>query len=307
MTTQRSEREDRVAAGLVELDRRLCDDVRRGLAAAQQDGAAHWEAMAARMVDAQARGLADRLRGLGAVSQSGTGWEARLVEEYSLIRLLITAYRRRADLPDGLADTVRDRIGFTRRRAEVLEHGARVRDRWHVLGRRDETVDRLRTRRTWLRGSGTGRPALVLSFAVMGESLDDSLLVGTDIDAELAFYPGTPALRALVAETGRAVETTVPQGDTVEALLDGWAAALGADPWLVNWPTVLAATRPCCVGDNWLLSDAAGHAVPIHPGFGGIWELLAVSGGHPATVAGEWTPRGLWPLTVWDGRSAVRL
>jgi hypothetical protein len=32
-----------------------------------------------------------------------------------------------------------------------------------------------------------------------------------------------------------------------------------------------------------------------------------VSGGNPVTVAGEWSPAGLTPLTVWHGDRAVRL
>jgi hypothetical protein len=48
------------------------------------------------------------------------------------------------------------------------------------------------------------------------------------------------------------------------------------------------------------LHDAAGDAVPLHPGAGDCWPLFALSGGHPLTVAGEWTPRGLWLLTAWD-------
>jgi hypothetical protein len=56
------------------------------------------------------------------------------------------------------------------------------------------------------------------------------------------------------------------------------------------------------------VSDLAGDAVPLHPEAGVCWTLLALSGGHPVTVAGEWTPRGLWPLTAWDeGGRAVRL
>jgi hypothetical protein len=48
------------------------------------------------------------------------------------------------------------------------------------------------------------------------------------------------------------------------------------------------------------VSDAAGDAVRLHPEAGICWTLLALSGGHPVTLAGEWTPRGLWPLTAWD-------
>src|SRR5687767_4858191 len=55
-------REERVAAGVEELRRWLADLVRRGLAEAQRESWDFWEQPAARMVDAQAPGLASRLR-----------------------------------------------------------------------------------------------------------------------------------------------------------------------------------------------------------------------------------------------------
>jgi len=45
---------------------------------------------------------------------------------------------------------------------------------------------------------------------------------------------------------------------------------------------------------------ADGGSLPLHPGAGDCWPLFALSGGGPVTLAGEWTPRGLWPLTAWD-------
>ncbi|WP_208758891.1 SWIM zinc finger family protein [Microbispora triticiradicis] len=45
--------------------------------------------------------------------------------------------------------------------------------------------------------------------------------------------------------------------------------------------------------------------LPLHPAAGVPWRLLAVSGGRPVTVAAEWTPRGLLPLTVWDEEGEV--
>ncbi len=300
------QREQRVGTGLAELDRWLQDQVRQGLAASQQSGYKHWDDIAARMVDAQAPGLAERLRALAAVPYSGTGWDGRLLEEYALLRLLAVAYGRQADLAPPLRDTVRSRIGFTVRQADVLAAGPPVRDRWHVLARRDLDQDRLRTRRVWLRGHTTGRYALVLSFAAAGQSLDDCLTVGTEADADLVFYPAAVPLRALVAARRDEGPQSAPAGGTVAGLLTSWAAALGEDPWLDSWPAVLAATparlpRPC-------LYDAAGDALPLHPEAGDCWPLFALSAGSPLTVAGEWTPRGLWPLTAWDeGGTAVPL
>ena len=300
------QREARVASGLTEVDRWLCDQVRQGLAASQRYGYRHWDDIAARMVDAQAPGLAERLRALAAVPHSGPGWDGRLLEEYALLRLLAAAGRAQGALPPPLRDTVRSRVGFTVRQADVLASAAPVRDHWHVLARRDLDQERIRTRRVWLRGQHTGRTALVLSFAAVsgpGQSLDDSLTVGTQTDADLAFYPAAVPLRALVATRHDTGPSGPPAGATVAGLLAGYAAALGQDPWLDTWPAVLDATpaRAPLPG----LYDAAGDALPLHPGAGDCWPLFALSGGHPLTVAGEWTPRGLWPLTAWDQGGTV--
>lgn len=285
-------------SGLAELDRWLTDQVRQGLAGSQKSGYGHWDDIAARMVDAQAPGLAERLRALATVPHSGPGWEGRLLEEYALLHLLAAAYRGQAGLLPPLRAAVRSRIGFTVRKAEVLASGPPVRDHWFVLARRDTDHDRIRSRRVWLRGLRTGRHALVLSFAPPGQPLDDSLTVGTEADADLAFYPGAVPLRALVAASYDTAPGGPPSGGTAAGLLASWAAALGADPWLDSWPAVLTATParapvPC-------LADAAGDALPLHPAAAACWPLLALSGGRPLTVAGEWTARGLRPLTAWD-------
>src|SRR6202021_1667822 len=97
----------------MELDSWLRDQVRQGLAASQRAGYLHWDDIAARMVDAQAPGLAERLRALAAVPHSGPGWDGRLLEEYALLHLLATAYRGQAHPPPPPRATVRSRIGFT--------------------------------------------------------------------------------------------------------------------------------------------------------------------------------------------------
>jgi hypothetical protein len=286
------QREQRVTAGLDELDRWLHDQVRAGLAHTPRAGYQHWDTIAARMVDAQAGGLAERLRSLAAVPHSGPGWESRLLEEYAMLHLLTAAFRGQR----GPLDVVRSRIGFTVRQDTVLTSGERVTDRWHVLARRDTEQERIRTRRVWLRAQRDGRFALVLSFAGPGESFDAALLPGTGADLELAFYPD--GLRALVVTSaGRARAT--PPGGTVGALLTSWAQALARDPWLDSWPAVLAGVTPS-LAPRPSLRDKDGDALPLHPAAASCWPLFALSAGNPLTLAGEWSPRGLLPLTAWD-------
>src|SRR4051812_38500187 len=78
----------RVEGGAVELEQRLADLLRGGLAGADRGDYRQWDEVAARMVDAQAPGLATRVRELGSVTATGGDWPSRLLEEAALLHLL---------------------------------------------------------------------------------------------------------------------------------------------------------------------------------------------------------------------------
>jgi hypothetical protein len=295
------QREQRVASGMAELDQWLTDQVRQGLAATAREGYPHWDAIAARMVDAQCPAVAERLRSLAAAPHTGQGWEGRLLEELALLHLLAKAYG--SAIPPGLRDTVRTRIGFTTRQADVIATGEKVTDTWLVLGWRDTTGERIRSRRVWLRGRDTDRHALVLSFALPGEPLDNSMPPGTQETMTLAYYPGFVPLRAAVVTRDEPVPAQEPAAGTIAELLDDWAAVLARDPWQESWPAIISGVpvpRP-----ESALVDASGDKLPVELS----WELLAVSGGHPVTVAVEYTPAGLHAMTAWprDGGAPFRV
>ncbi|WP_344834505.1 SWIM zinc finger family protein [Actinocorallia longicatena] len=289
-------RERRVDDGVEELARWLRDQVAQGLAAAERAPVSVWDEASRRLVNAQAPALAGQVRSLAAVPRSGERWPARLLEEYGLLHLLVRAHQRRSALPEPLRATIRSRVGFTVAKDEVLAR-ARIRDRWYVAAVHDEPQDGLTARRVWLRGLGTGRPALVLSFAAAGRPLDGSFTVGTAFDADLAFYPGAQPLRALVAERHAAPEPAEPPGTSIAELLDSYATALSRDPWLDRWPALLAGVRLARAEGSLHLTDSSGAALPLTTA--DPWRLLAVSGGAPVTIAAEWTPTGLTPLTAW--------
>ncbi|GDY54441.1 hypothetical protein SVIO_050640 [Streptomyces violaceusniger] len=163
-------RAQRIAAGATELERRLADLLRDGLASADRAGYGAWDETAARMIDAQAPGLEARVRELAAIPSSGPGWPARLLEECALAHLLNQGFLHLDRLPEKLAATTRTRVGLTTPVAELLATEETIRDRWLVLGRQDGTDGRLTTRRIWLRGERTHRMALLLSFSTPGQS-----------------------------------------------------------------------------------------------------------------------------------------
>jgi hypothetical protein len=303
------QRARRVSAGLAELQTWLRDQVRAGLSGAAAGGYRHAEPIAARMVDAQAPGLASALRRMSAIPASGDGWPGRLLDEYAQLHLLARAHDRLGALPAGLDAVVRFRVGYTTSRADVLASPA-ITDRWQVLAARDVLDGPVPARRVWLHGRDTGRFALLLSFAAggsFGANPDAVLAPGNQLHADVHYYPGQPPVRAVTgARHGLAAAGPRPDAARDAAtLLGDWAAALAQDPWLTEWPALLAGT-PAAAGGRWYLVDAAGAALPLL-GRESLWPLLAISGGHPVTVAGEWSPAGLTALTAWHGDRAVSL
>ena len=291
-----AQRADRVRLGLEELDVWLSDQVRGGLAALQRAGYRPVDQVAARLVDAQAPGIAAMLRSLPA-RYVGDDWPARTLEHLAALRLLVAAHRRLDELPPELVDTVRSRVGYPTSKESVLALPS-VRDRWAVLGLVDVPDHPLTTRRVWLRGEATGRWALLLSFAVGGAELDASVLPGVTVEADVHFYPGAGQLRGLVG----AEHTRVPAvGDVHGITVAGAAAAFGEllvlDPWAERLPVVLsgAPVPPEREGGRWRFRSPDGSAVGLPPG-SEAWPLLARSMGDPIAVMGEWTPAGFLPL-----------
>jgi hypothetical protein len=295
-------RQERVTNGLAELDVWLHDQVRTGIAGASADAYRRFDGMAARMVDAQAPGVAGTLRRLPQVTSSGSGWPGRLLAELAQLRLLVAAHQRLAELPEPLAATVRQRVGYTVAADEVLA-APPVRDLWHVLGSTESDSGNLITRRTWLWAAEADRPALVLTFGAGGRQPDRSLVRGTAIPADLHFYPGQPPLRGLVGQVhGDVVRlpgvTPGPRPRTIARLLDDHAAARAEDPWLTVWPTLLDVC-PARGGGQWRLVDEDGDSLPLRGGREWLWPVLAVSGGAVVTVAAELADGRLLPLGAW--------
>lgn len=293
-------RAGRIGGGVQELERRLTDLVRGGLASAEQSGYGMWEETAARMVDAQAPGLAGRVRELGAIPASGPGWPVRLLEECALLHLLDTGWLGVDRLPPALAATVRTRVGLPVTAEEVP-----VRDHWLVLAQYDTPEGKIVARRIWLYGRESGRTALLLSFGAAGRSPAHALPVGATLDAELTPYRGSGQLRAEPGPRFGAPAPTgpPPPGVTVAGAIAAYGRALGEDPWLDSWPVTLRDVIPVPSGDGWQLADADGDsALPVAPAAlsrPALWKLVAVSGGGPLTVFGECGHRGFDPLAAW--------
>ena len=333
-----AQRDSRVQAGMEELERWLHDLVRRGLADVQTQPLQFWDGMASRLVDNQAPGAARLVRELGGIASSGHGWPERLLARLGRLHLLVEGHRRLAELPEPLQAEVRTALGYTIREEELADLPG-VQDEWLVLGRMLDVEDRLRVQRTWLAGQTSGRVALLLQFAHGNAPLDGTLLPGSCVAGEVAYFPAAYPLRAILrrraetptasgGRTGWPVEPAssesvprsgaagpewyalrggVPGGsgaadpgyDTTEAALGAFAEAFGASPWLERFPLLLRGFTPVYDEAGAWVVDRTGGALPLQSRHGAAWPLRAFARGEPLTLFGEWEDERLRLATAW--------
>ena len=292
----------KVAAGLDDLSLWISDLIRQGFSSLHARPAGIWDEQARRMVDAQAPGVARRLRQIDGMSLSGDGWQSALLDRLARLHLLAEGFRRLESVPADVAEDVRSTIGFPND-LDAVRAGAGVRDHWQVIGQSSSLEDRLTVYRTWLIGRSTGRPALLLDFAAGNRPPEVLLTTGLVFDAELAFFPGAFLLRALLKDRfgePEALDLALSQG-SIPSAFARFGEALARNPWIELIPVILNGVRLRQVDDSWSAVDGSGAVMPLSKRFARGWQLLAIGGGGPIAIAGEFDGSTLEVLSAQAG------
>jgi hypothetical protein len=144
----------------------------------------------------------------------------------------------------------------------------------------------------------------VLDFAPPGRTVENSLVPGTCLDAELVFWPGALPQRALVTARYSLELLGEPGGyPGLEPALAAYGAAVAANPWLERFLMPLLAVCPVRQGQDWLICDGDGRSLPATLAEADGWRLLALGGGRRLPIAAEWDGRRLNVLAAWaDGQ-----
>jgi len=300
----------RIEDAASELQRWLGDQIGRGLGALDDAAIRGWRTMAARMVDAQAPGLGQRISAAADGWRAGADWPERMLSRLGQLQLACEAISRRAALPAAAQADLRTLCGWPLDQAEVLATGERLSDRWTVIGVIVEERDaRLNERRVWLQGERSSRRAWLLDHTHGGRGFEGLWLPGSSKDLTLVFYPGGAPLRALVADETPSTAPASTEGATGLAQ-QAWSAEwervaqrIAAHPFASLHPVVLSNATPVA-SDAGPHLTAEGRAVPLRLGDEDWWSLMAVSGAHPLEVMGEWDGVRLSPLTAWAPGSA---
>jgi hypothetical protein len=279
------QRTGRVSEGLELLDLWLKDLVQQGLSSAPSRGFSFWDQQAARLVDAQAPGVARRVRDLAGLALSGEGWQDRMLSAIARLVLIIQGFSRIDKLPPDAQADLRTAIGLPISHADVLATEP-VRDRWLVSGQRIYQEDRMRVQRTWLLGDKTGRAAMLLDFAVGTAGFKTNLLPGTIIQADVCFFPSASPLRALLKEVMGNPQhpKCLIQTTSIAEAFQSIGSRLAANPWTEIHPVALRAVVPLPQNRHCTVADEFGSAMRCHLDL----SLVAFSAGRPIDIFGEW-------------------
>jgi hypothetical protein len=310
-----------LADGMHTLARWLRDLVRGGLTAVQGQSSSTWDEIITRMADSHAPGLAQWLRRMACISSVGAeGWPGQLLEHIGRLYLLIEGFEHYESLTPEVQADIRAVIGSSGE-TEPPATGLSEQDCWLVLGHRaqpefsngdlpDWLEENIPHRhRIWLWGTHTRRIALITQSNRAPTLPEADLAPGNRLQARLTFYVSNYPLHATFSgprsEAPAWAEVEMPCYATIEAAMDAYAEALAHNPWLEHFPMLLQAVIPVrqAVGKTalWAALDPTGtvQALPFAPRFDAGWQLLALSGGNPLSLFGEWDGNALLPLSAW--------
>ncbi|WP_327210577.1 SWIM zinc finger family protein [Rhizobium leguminosarum] len=306
----RADRESSILGGVEELGLWLSDQIMSGCSTFASAPGPSCRAMAQRLVDAKAGGLAvlvdsmpSRLHALPDAARS-----LAAAKELGVLHLISQAYVRQDALPPALREDVRQAVGWNLTREALFEHplAAHESGDWRVWMTRSEVQpDKLRRNEAWLHSED--RFAVLVDYVPVSTGASSSgYAVGEVFEADLVYYPSSVPMRAVLARSaGTRVEAPVaPVGPSVDDAYDAYAAALASKPWLGDHPFAFSSAQ-VRRGDGGLYLCGSRTALPIaRSQHDAAWTLLRSTGlrgagvwngtdlllGVVDTDSGVWTP-----------------
>ncbi len=284
----------KVDRGIEELQGWIKDMIRGGIMTVPQQYHQVIPAMASRLVDAQAPGLAAQVRKLGNIRFFEEGWQAAFLRKLTGIYLQTLAYRQKESLEPPQQMDIDSMIGFYPSKDEVL-NGETVADEWLILSKNYSSEDNLTTEVVWMYGQKTGRFASHLQFFAGAQTTELLLMPGTVLRAELAFYPGSMPLRALIkSQTQTLPDVPAVDGlESLEALKEKVAATCSVFPFYDTVPVILKNAGLAMEGNRIFITDSVGRGLNLLNSKEERYRLLASTKGNRFTAFALFTEGGV--------------
>lgn len=305
-----------VQEGVAELELWLKDLIRIGILELPNKPHSEFMKVAARMVDSKAPALAGWVKSLGNLNFNNPDkWQGEALSIISKLFLLIRTFKNYDNLTPIWQTTIKNLVGWNQSPKELIasSEAETVKDKWLVAGQQTETNDDdITTQRNWLIGCNTNRRALLLYFATRFSSIENPLLPGTVINAELAFFPSALPSRAAI-KMQRSVENEL---DQIPQSLNNWKEAFEfrseqqrINPWAFDTFVVINDARVAKQNEEWVICDADRNFVPLIADFDlkKIMKWLVISGNRKQKAACVLQNGRVLPLGIFQDNKYIIL
>ena len=292
-------RHQKVLNGIDELEIWLKDLLRNGLINIPERAYTLFDGIARRMVDAQAPGLANRLKAIQEIDFYEESWKYKLTDQLGKLYLLMKSYRNLDLQPEEWQQEIRTQIGYPQAKEDVLA-GETITDQWLVLHKRSQKINELNNDIYWLYGCRSNRFAIYLSFTAPGTLAEFNLVPGSTYDGKLCYYKGVGSLRALFKECELSEEAITPYFcANLQEATARYREALQQNPFAENVPVLVENLRLAVQGKQLCVQDANNELIPVQMQDITRTDILSVTGGKPFAAffladANCWELNSMW-------------
>ena len=304
-----------VEAGIAELELWLKDLVRTGFIQLPNKDHRFFEQTAARMLDAKASGLAGRVRALRDLNYiQNNDWQAQALKIVAELYLLIEAFKNSEKLSPDWQQTLKNLVGWNQSPKDLLQNpdAQKIKDIWVVLGQLQEESEGIIIQRNWLWGLKTETTALILNFGTPFSSLENTVLPGSIIEAELAFFPSIQPHRAVLSLQKGFMEklSEIPQFNRnwIE-IFEKRGTLITENPFLNDPVFLVHDVRLVLENQKPILCDSEGYFQVCSP----LWNedkmltWFALAGNSPQNIAGIFRRDGFLPLGIFEEEKYIML
>jgi hypothetical protein len=289
------QREARVQQGINELRLFLEDTVSIGLLESSKLSSKTWLQIQKRLLDAQAKGLANIVEDIRLQLGIGSDWTDKVLSRIGELYRLIQAWENRDKLTPDQQDDIRLRIGWTKNREDVMT-GPLIEGQWLTISQELRYDSGLHTLESWLIHQESGQLAQQLSYASEQNTsaLKRGLVLGQLIKGKAAWYSQWSKQRAEFEFDNLFDQKSLDDFDWISAFAHKTLISACVEvqnkrlrtPWPDHWPMLVQDARLVIQHDRLALADSEKTTLPLVTDTTPDSHLLAMMGNQTCTVFG---------------------
>lgn len=299
------QREEKVKAGIEELELWMKDLIRIGVQNLPSQIYDFAKNIKARMIDAQASGLAARIRNLEQINYFENHWEQTFLKQYSKLYLLISAYKQREQMDEHWKREIQQMMGWNVNKEEVLSQKP-ILDDWFVLSVEQNQIEQIISEKIWMYGRRNQSFGYILNFHPVSQVSTTFYMPNTQVETQAFFYPGIQNKRMLLSESGafKAANFSISNPFGIEEMLEQYSNQLALNPFLEEVPFFLTAITIAPIAGHWYIQDAMHQTLLIANTSDGLWKMKSFSQNEPLDCFGtfdgsQWTIKSFWHVNQY--------